>query len=185
MLHTFIVSGHTDLHNSVANRRILDTLERELPGAEVLRLDALYTNKPIDVPTEQDRLRRADVIVFQFPLFWFNIPSLLQRWMEEVWLHGFSHGTTSHALKGKKLLLSLTTGAPAEVYTPQGADAPDFSAMMQNLCTAAGFTGLEFSGIESTCGVSYALRTDPAQLAAIEAKADAHAQRLIARLQSL
>ena len=57
--------------------------------------------------------------------------------------------------------------------------------MMQNLCTAAGFTGLEFSGIESTCGVSYALHTDPAQLAAIEAKADAHAQRLIARLQSL
>jgi len=126
MLHTLIVSGHTDLHNSVANRRILDTLERELPGAEVLRLDALYTNKPIDVPTEQDRLRRADVIVFQFPLFWFNIPSLLQRWMEEVWLHGFSHGTNAHALKGKKLLLSLTTGAPAEVYTPQGADAPDF-----------------------------------------------------------
>ena len=59
MLHTLIVSGHTDLHNSVANRRILDTLERELPGAEVLRLDALYTNKPIDVPTEQDRLCRA------------------------------------------------------------------------------------------------------------------------------
>ena len=26
MLHTLIVSGHTDLHNSVANRRILDTL---------------------------------------------------------------------------------------------------------------------------------------------------------------
>ena len=57
--------------------------------------------------------------------------------------------------------------------------------MMQNLCTAAGFTGLEFAGIESTCGVSYALHTDPAQLAAIEAKADAHAQRLIARLHSL
>ena len=150
----------------------------------MLRLDALYTNKPIDVPTEQDRLRRADVIVFQFPLFWFNIPSLLQRWMEEVWLHGFSHGTNGHALKGKKLLLSLTTGAPAEVYTPQGADAPDFSADAKPLHRRR----LHRSGIRrhrSTCGVSYALRTDPAQLAAIEAKADAHAQRLIARLQSL
>ena len=118
MLHTLIVSGHTDLHNSVANRRILDTLERELPGAEVLRLDALYTNKPIDVPTEQDRLRRADVIVFQFPLFWFNIPSLLQRWMEEVWLHGFSHGTTGKALVHKKLRAHRPKSTPPKAPTP-------------------------------------------------------------------
>ena len=172
MPHTLIVSGHTDLNNSAANLRILDHLERDLANVEVLRLDALYTHKPIDVAVEQDRLRRADVVVLQFPLFWFNIPSLLQRWMEEVWTHGFSHGTGGDALKGKKLLLSLT-------------EAPDFTPFMQGLIHAAGFTGMEFVGIESTCGVSYSLRTDAEQLAAIEAKADEHAQRLIARISTL
>ena len=185
MPHTLIVSGHTDLHNSAANLRILDHLEQHLPDAEVLRLDKLYTHRPIDVAAEQDRLRRADVVVLQFPLFWFNIPSLLQRWMEEVWTHGFSHGTGGDALKGKKLLLSLTTGAGAPFFTPAGAEAPDFTPFMQGLIHAAGFTGMEFVGIESTCGVSYSLRTDAAQLAAIEAKADEHARRLIARISAL
>ena len=173
MTHTLIVSGHTDLNNSAANRRILDHLESHLPNVEVVRLDALYTHKPIDVASEQDRLRRADIVVLQFPLFWFNIPSLLQRWMEEVWTHGFSHGTGGDALKGKKLLLSLTTGAP------------DFTPLMQGLINAAGFTGMEFVGIESTSGVSYSLRTEAEQLAAIEAKADEHAQRLIDRISAL
>ena len=185
MPHTLIVSGHTDLNNSAANLRILHRLERDLANVEVLRLDALYTHKPIDVAAEQDRLRRAGVVVLQFPLFWFNIPSLLQRWMEEVWTHGFSHGTGGDALKGKKLLLSLTTGAGAPFFTPAGAEAPDFTPFMQGLIHAAGFTGMEFVGIESTCGVSYSLRTDAEQLAAIEAKADEHAQRLIARISTL
>lgn len=185
MLHALIVSGHTDLQDSVANRHILDTLERELPGAEVLRLDALYTHKPIDVAAEQDRLRRADLVVLQFPLFWFGAPGLLHRWMEEVWAHGFSHGTGGDALKGKRLLVSLTTGAPGEFYTPQGASAPDFTNLMQGFINSAAFTGMEFAGIESTCGVSYALRTDPALLSEIKAKAEAHARRLIARIQAL
>lgn len=185
MTHTLIVSGHTDLNNSAANRRILDHLESHLPNVEVVRLDALYTHKPIDATAEQDRLRRADIVVLQFPLFWFNIPSMLQRWMEEVWTHGFSHGTGGDALKGKKLLLSLTTGAPAQFFTPEGADAPDFTPLMQGLINAAGFTGMEFVGIESTSGVSYSLRTEAEQLAAIEAKADEHAQRLIDRISAL
>ena len=72
-----------------------------------------------------------------------------------------------------------------DAFTPAGAEAPDFTPFMQGLIHAAGFTGMEFVGIESTCGVSYSLRTDAEQLAAIEAKADEHAQRLIARISTL
>lgn len=112
MSKVLIISGHTDPKDSVVNNEILDRLSVTLPEAEIVRLADLYTHKPIDVAREQQRLVEADIVVFQFPLFWFSIPSLLQRWMEEVWLRGFSHGSTGTALKGKKLILSFTVGAP-------------------------------------------------------------------------
>lgn len=103
-----IISGHTDLKTSVANQTILECIGRLLPEAEVVRLDECYPDFHIDVAAEQQRLRTADVIVLQFPLFWYGAPSLLNRWMEQTFLHGFSHGSTGTALRGKRLILSVT-----------------------------------------------------------------------------
>ena len=74
----------------------------------------------IDTAAEQQKLVAADVIVLQFPMFWFSMPSLLERWMECTFLHGFAHGSTGDKLRGKKLVISYTTGAPAEAFTAAG-----------------------------------------------------------------
>ena len=94
MNNILIVSGHTDLNNSIANRTILDVLSNKLTSAEFSYLDRLYPNYKINVQVEQSKLVKADVIVLQFPVFWYNMPSLLSRWMEETLQHGFSHGST-------------------------------------------------------------------------------------------
>lgn len=54
MSHILIVSGHPDLKVSVANATILGTLEKELPEAEIARLDSLYPDFRIDVNKEQE-----------------------------------------------------------------------------------------------------------------------------------
>lgn len=185
MPHTLIISGHTDLNNSVANRHILETLEGGESQFEIVRLDTLYTHRPIAVSTEQDRLRGADIIVFQFPLFWYTAPSLLHRWIEETFLHGFSHGSQGQALHGKCLLLSFTTGAPAEYYTPEGQETPDFNFLYHPFLLMCRLTGMEFCGAEYTNGVSYALRNNPQQLKQIREKAEAHAHRLIHKIKEL
>ena len=120
MKDILIISGHTDLAASVANRTILETLGERLPEAEIVKLDELYPDFKIDVENEQRRLLRADIIVLQFPVFWYSVPSILERWMEETFRHGFSHGSTGDKLKGKKLVLSFTTGAPEEMYSHDG-----------------------------------------------------------------
>ena len=120
MKNTLVISGHTDLSASVANKTILETIAQRLPQAEIVRLDSLYPDFKIDAQAEQQRLLKADVIVLQFPVFWYSAPSLLERWMEETFRHGFSHGSTGDKLKGKKLVLSFTTGAPAEMYSTKG-----------------------------------------------------------------
>ena len=178
MKNILIISGHTNTTtDSVANKTIMQQLETALPSARTVYLDRLYPDFRIDVQAEQQNLLWADVIVLQFPVFWFSMPSLLHRWMEDTFLHGFSHGSTGDKLRGKTLVVSYTTGAPA--------DAMNWEDCFGNLKGVCGFTGMEWGGCVGTGGVSYQLRNDPQMLAEITAKAEQHARRLVEHLQML
>ena len=184
-MNVLVISGHTDLKSSVANKTILETLSRLLPEAEIVRLDSLYPDFKIDVKAEQQRLVKADVIVFQYPLFWYDAPSLLHRWMEETFQHGFSHGRTGDKLKGKKLVLSFTSGAPAEMYSRKegmGYDIEDFMPSFKATCRLC---GMEFSGYVYTGGVSYASRNSDEELEKQKENAIDHAKRLVALIEKL
>lgn len=180
-----IISGHTDLAASVANKTILETLNERLPEAEIVKLDELYPDFKIDVEAEQQKLLRADIIVLQFPLFWYSAPSILERWMEETFRHGFSHGSTGDKLKGKKLVLSFTMGAPETLYSHEGAMGymiDEFLACYKATCR---LTQMEYSGSVYTCGVSYGNRTTPELIEQQKNVSVAHAERLIKLLETL
>lgn len=49
MKNVLIISGHTNLAASVANKTILETLNERLPEAEIVKLDELYPDFKIDV----------------------------------------------------------------------------------------------------------------------------------------
>ncbi|WP_462111181.1 NAD(P)H-dependent oxidoreductase [Campylobacter concisus] len=87
-----------------------------MPEAKFDILSELYKNYVIDVKAEQEKLVKADVIVLVYPFFWYGVPSLLQKWLEDVLVHGFFHGNKGDKLRGKKLVLSFTSGAPEELY---------------------------------------------------------------------
>lgn len=53
MKNTLVISGHTDLSASVANKTILETIAQRLPQAEIVRLDSLYPDFKIDAQAEQ------------------------------------------------------------------------------------------------------------------------------------
>lgn len=42
MKKVLVISGHTDLATSVANKTILDTIGQYLPETEIVKLDTLY-----------------------------------------------------------------------------------------------------------------------------------------------
>jgi len=70
MKNVLIVSGHTDLNDSVANRTILEAIKANAPKVQIDHLDRLYGNSyQIDVAAEQTKLEATDVIVLQFPVF--------------------------------------------------------------------------------------------------------------------
>lgn len=185
MKNLLIVSGHTDLNDSVVNKIVLDELRKAFPEAEIDVLSELYPDYQIDVPAEQAKAEKADVIVWQFPMFWYSMPSLLRRWIETVFVHGFAHGSKGHAVEGTKLIASFTTGAPAEWWTKEGAGYTLEDLMDPQLKGTAGLCRMDLQPYVYTCGVSYALRTDPAQLEQIKQLAHQHAERLIKAIKAL
>lgn len=179
MKNVLIISGHTDLNDSVANRIIIEDLRKALPEAEFSVLSEEYPDFEIDVKAEQDKLVKADVIVWQFPVYWYSYPSLLHRWIEDVVVHGFAYGSTGHAIAGKKFIPSFTAGAPAEAYSREAMGMTVEDMMNPQLRGFAALTQLDLRPYVYTCGVSYALRTEAEQLEHIKSLAHDHARRLI------
>ena len=176
MANILIVSAHPRLEvDSVANKTIVEELSKLLPNAEVDRLDELYPDYVIDVSGEQAKLRNADVIVLQYPLWWYGWPALAQKWVEDVFVRGFSHGSTGNALRGKKLVVSVTTGAPEAYY---GADSVDINALLTPVTATCSLTGMEYVGALCLYGVSYANRSDEASLADMVSRSRDHAGRV-------
>jgi len=185
MNNILVVSGHPDLGISFANKIILDRLASLLPDAAYVFLDKEYPDWHFDAAREQQRLLDADVIVLQFPFFWYGVPSIMKKWMEDVFVHGFSHGSSGTKLHGKRLLASFTSGAPEELYRRgalQNFPIEDFLVPLRQFASLCGLQWLDFvySG-----GLSSASRQTDAQALLMREKALAHAERVAAKLKAL
>ncbi|WP_413727467.1 NAD(P)H-dependent oxidoreductase [Sodalis sp. RH19] len=89
-----------------------------------------------DIAQEQDKLRWADAVILQFPLWWFSMPAILKGWVERVYAYGFAYGVGEHsdarwgdrygegAMAGKRAMLIVTTGGWEPHYSPRGINGP-------------------------------------------------------------
>ena len=177
MKNILIISGHTDLNDSVANKTILEELENKLPDAKISYLDKLYPDFKIGVKAEQEKLLKADIIVLQYPVFWYSMPSLLEHYMEKVFEYGFSHGTDDMKLKGKRLVVSLTTGAKEEMYTKDNMGEID--SFLNPIKATCKLCEMDYLGHIYTGGVSFAFRNEPGKIEQMKLISKDHANRLI------
>lgn len=101
-----------------------------------------------DIKTEMEKVKWADLFIFQFPIWYGSMPAILKGWMERVFASGFSSDMfqgkiyDQGLLKGKKAMLSFTTGGSEENYY---MDLPDKDpAKLLPVITE----NLKFSGLE-------------------------------------
>jgi NAD(P)H dehydrogenase (quinone) len=96
-----------------------DALSEQRFSAE---LDAL----PSDVQREIDDLLWADLVVLQFPLWWFGMPAILKGWMDRVFVYGkmYSSSRRLHTgvCRGKRAMLSVTAGSSMEACAHDGQE---------------------------------------------------------------
>jgi len=181
-MKTIVIAGHPDLKHSVANAAILDELGRAFPDLTIRRLCEVAPDGKFDVVAEQSALAGADLIVWQFPFHWYALPWLMKKWLDEVFVHGFAHGTGAK-LAGKKLIVSFTTGAPEAAYTGKPDSVGNIREFVAVFDSIAKVCGLNYLGAMWVNGMSYA--SDAAGIARQQAQARGHAAKLIARIREI
>ncbi|KAJ5066374.1 nad p h oxidoreductase-related [Anaeramoeba ignava] len=74
-----------------------------------------------DILEEQKKVEWADLIIVQFPFWWFGVPAIIKGWMDRVLTSGWAYSWPNIYDKGpftkKKVLISTTTGGPDALYT--------------------------------------------------------------------
>jgi NAD(P)H dehydrogenase (quinone) len=77
-----------------------------------------------EIEAELQKIEWCDLMVWQFPLWWFGLPAALKGWVDRVFAMGRTYGNghfyETGVFRGKKALLSLTTGGPEEAYISDG-----------------------------------------------------------------
>ncbi|MBE8726712.1 NAD(P)H-dependent oxidoreductase [Flavobacterium hungaricum] len=72
---------------------------------------------PADVLLEQEKIERADCIIFLYPVWWSDCPAKLKGWFDRVYSVGYAYGQTETSKKMKTIPLGLvicTAGHPNE-----------------------------------------------------------------------
>ena len=185
MKNVLIVSGHTDLSSSVANKQILETLQEKLPKAEIEKLDSLYPDYKIDVLKEQQKVKKADIIVLVFPFFWYSAPAIVYRWLELTFVHGFAYDSKGGKLKGKKLLVSVTSAAPNDALTKEGVCGHTIEEYLQWIKDSCSIIGFDFEGIMLLGGVGYENRTSPEGVKKTLERCVKHAEKIVEKINEL
>lgn len=120
-MKTLVIIIHPTLENSVINKRWMEELNKYPDQYTLHDLYALYPDEKIDIEKEQQLIENHDTILFQFPFYWFNCPSLLKKWLDEVLLYGWAYGSTSgYKVANKKIALAISAGINKEDYSTEG-----------------------------------------------------------------
>lgn len=77
-----------------------------------------------DITLEIEKVARCDLLILQFPLYWFSMPAILKGWVDRVFVPGFAFGGGAWyergGLVGKRAMITTTMAAYPEMMAPDG-----------------------------------------------------------------
>ena len=141
MTRLLLLYAHPTPRGSYLNRYLVNGL-KDMPGLVVRDLYQLYPDLYIDSAEEQKHLGAADMVVMQFPIRWFSIPSILREWQDHVLTKGFAFGPGGRALEGKRFSVIVTTGAQETSYAPGKPHGAPIETYLAPLMQTALFCGM-------------------------------------------
>lgn len=108
--------------------------------------------QPPEIIAEQTKLKQADALVVQFPLWWYGMPAILKGWFDRVFVSGFAFGTdpdTGRRLRfeqgpfvGKRVLVATTLGDRPHAIGPRGKSGELHELLFGLLHGTFAYTGM-------------------------------------------
>ena len=103
----------------------------------VYALEQRYSNSigtlADDIQVELERVKWADLIIFNFPIYWCGMPAIMKGWIDRVFVSGYCYGGRriydQGGLKGKKAMLAFSLGGQRHMFGP-GAVHGELEALL-------------------------------------------------------
>lgn len=127
-----------------------DFLERRNPDYLVYALEqreaVTAQTLAADIREELDKLLWADLVIFNFPVYWFSVPAILKGWFDRVLVSGICYGGKRFydqgGLAGKRALLTLTLGGRDHMFGPGAIHGPLEDMLRPVLRGTLAYTGM-------------------------------------------
>jgi len=133
-IEIFENQGHevktSDLHamnfDPVSSRKNFKTVNDDTYlKLQLEELHATRTNTFADeIENEIQKMEWCDLMIWQFPIWWLGLPAVFKGWVDRVYPLGrcYSHSKSfeNGVFKGKKAMVSVTTGGSADAYKSGG-----------------------------------------------------------------
>lgn len=99
-----------------------------------------------DIAAELEKVKRADLIIFNFPIYWYSMPAIMKGWIDRVFVSGYCYGGSRiydrGGLRGKKAMLAFSLGGQVHMFGP-GAVHGELDALLQPIQRGMlGYVGL-------------------------------------------
>jgi len=97
---------------------------------------------------EMDKLLAADLVIFQFPIWWMGMPAIMKGWIDRVFAVGVAYGGgrwfDKGVLAGKTAMLSVTMGGPEPAYSTDGVYGGSIEMILHPILRGIlGFVGFD------------------------------------------
>jgi NAD(P)H dehydrogenase (quinone) len=80
--------------------------------------------KHADVVAEQEKLLWCDLLILQFPLWWFGMPGILKGWIDRVMTNGLAYENPGAyekgGFRGRRATIATSTATEPEYYALRG-----------------------------------------------------------------
>lgn len=90
---------------------------------------AAHDGSAPELQREMDKLFWCDVLILQFPLWWFGLPAILKGWVDRVFasggrIYGGGKWYDRGVFAGKRAMIAATIGGPESMYSGHGLNGP-------------------------------------------------------------
>lgn len=119
-MKSLVIIAHPNIEESIVNKRWLKELEKEQGRFTIHKLYEVYPDEKIDIKREQELVESHDNLILQFPIYWFNSPPLMKKWLDEVFTSGWAYGLKGTKMANRKVALAVSVGNKEKDYGADG-----------------------------------------------------------------
>lgn len=100
-----------------------------------------------DIVAEIAKVQWCDLLVLNFPLYWFSVPAILKGWIDRVMISGVFYGGRRiydrGGMCGKRALVTLTLGGREHMFGPEAIHGEIHTLLRPLLQGSLGYCGFE------------------------------------------